>query len=235
MDPDLASRILHRVRFGVRLLLLLLLLCGALVTSASYMPSPRTVEQFRSAVAAGEVDRVSYQEFGADELAALVWSESPLVWHEVQGSIADSEGPYTTERLRADMRRASVRPSLMEERGGGPVVNNSIFPDWPFGFRGGSNLWWIAAVWVVTFVAMLFSTPRLANRWAWFWMFTVGQIGAFLFLITEPRPLWKGPGEGLAPTNRIEGSRGCLYSIALSFVSLAAVLGAGQLIKLVLG
>ncbi|MEO3861441.1 hypothetical protein [Acrocarpospora sp. B8E8] len=199
------------------------------------MPSPRTVEQFRSAVMAGDVDRVSYQIFGPDELASLVWSESPLVWHEVEGRIADSEGLYTPERLMADVRRASVRPSVVQHGGREPAVSNSIFPDWPFELPGGSNLWWVAAVWVAAFVSMLGSTPRLANRWAWFWMFTVGQVGALLFLIMEPRPLWKGPGEGLTPTERIEGGRGCLYSILLGFVSVAVALGVGQLVKLVLG
>ncbi|WP_155341812.1 hypothetical protein [Acrocarpospora corrugata] len=221
--------------FVVRLLLLSALLCGAVVTSASFMPSQRTVEQFRSAVRAGEVDRVSFQSFGPDALAFVVWSESPLVWHEATGDIADSEGPYTKARLMADVGRAPVSPSVEQDRARESPVNNSIFPDWPFRLLGGSYLWWIAAVWVAVFVVMLGSTPRLATRWAWFWLFTVGQIGALLFLVMEPRPLWKGPGEGITSAKRTEGRRGCLYSIALSFVSVAAALGVGQLVKLVLG
>ena len=234
MDPDLASRILPRVGFVVRLLLLLPLLWGVLITSATLTPSPRTVEQFRSAVVTGEVDRVSYRAVDSGELVALVWSESPLIWHEVNGSISDSERPYTTDRLKADVGRALVQPSMLQEPPRVPAENNWIFPDWPFSLRGGPNLWWIAAAWAVTFVVMLASTPRLANRWAWFWMFTIGQIGALLFLILEPRPLWKGAGEGLPRLRQVDGSGGCIWSIVLSFVSVIVAVGVGQLVKLVL-
>lgn len=235
MDPDLASRILPRAGFAVRLLLLLLLLWGALMSSASFVPSTRTVEQFRGALMAGEIDRVSYRALDSGELVALVWSESPLTWHEVSGEVADSEAPYMIARLDADVDRAPVRPSVVEGSARAPDADNWIFPDWPFRIPGGPNLWWVAAAWIATFVAMLGFKPRLANRWAWFWLFTVGQMGAFLFLILEPRPLWKGVGEGVNRPDRTDGCSGCFYSILLSFVSVLVAVGVGQLFKLVSG
>ncbi|MDH2425836.1 hypothetical protein [Sphaerisporangium sp. TRM90804] len=217
---------------AVRLSLLAVLVVGALVTAATYAPSERTLEQFRAAAIAGAIDRVSYQ-VGSGDVTALVWSESPLVWHEVPGRIADAEGAYTVARLMADLRRPEVQASVAERES--VSDGNSIFPDWPFTLIGGSNLWWVAAAWVLTFLAMMGSTPRLANRWAWFWLFTVGQVGALVYLVLEPRPLWKAPGEERVPAERVDGRRGCLYSIFLGVVSVLVALGTGRLVGLVLG
>lgn len=230
MDSDLAARILYRAGFVLRLVLLLPLLVGLLILSAGISPSSQTLEQFRSAVLAGDVDQVTYQASASGELVSLTWSESPLVWHEVEGAIADAKGPYTTARLTADARRASNRPSLTQ--GTSKAYGNGILPDWPFDVRGG---WWIDASWVLVFLTMLFTTPRLANRWAWFWLFTVGQVGAILYLVLEPRPLWQGPGEGLTRDKRVDGGSGCVYSILLAIVSGLAALGIGRLVELALG
>ncbi|GAA3588777.1 hypothetical protein GCM10022419_083930 [Nonomuraea rosea] len=232
MDSELRARILHRAGFVVRLVLLLLLLAGLVIVSARFSPSSRTLGQFRGAVLAGEVDRVTYQARESGELVSLTWSESPLAWRQVEaGGIADSEGAYTTARLMADARRTFVPPSLVRE----PVGESSgdgLFPDWPFDASGG---WWIAASWLLAFFAMLFSTPRLANRWAWFWLFTVGQIGAVLYLMLEPRPLWRGPGEGGSRAKRVDGVRGCGYSILLAIAWSLAAMGLGRLAGLALG
>jgi hypothetical protein len=230
VDSDLVTRILYTAGFVVRLVLLFPLLAGLLITTAGSSPSSRTLEQFRGVVLAGEVDRVNYQAADSGELVSLRWSESPLVWHQVEGRMADLEGPYTTARLMADMSRVFVPPFLVREQ-----VESSrrgVFPDWPFDIPGG---WWIAASWALVFFAMLCSTPRLANRWAWFWLFTVGQVGALLYLMLEPRPLWRGPGEGLTRLKRVDGSSGCGYSILLALVCVPAALGIGWLVELALG
>ncbi|MFI7423230.1 hypothetical protein [Nonomuraea sp. NPDC049684] len=128
------------------------------------------MEQFRDVVLAGEVDRVNCRAADSGELVSLRWSESPLVWRQAEGGMADLEGPYTTARLMADMSRVLVPSFLVREQ-----VESSrrgVFPGWPFDIPGG---WWIAASWALVFFAMLCSTPRLASRWAWFWLFTVGH------------------------------------------------------------
>lgn len=82
------------------------------------------------------------------------------------------------------------------------------------------------ALWIVLFGHMLLTREhRYANRSAWFWLFTVGQIGALLYLWSEPEPLL-GP---LLRTPRrarvrerehqpITGGVGCLYSVAWMLV-----------------
>ncbi|MEV6980089.1 hypothetical protein AB0M95_02335 [Sphaerisporangium sp. NPDC051017] len=241
MDNGDLWHFLRWVGFGIRLALLLLLLAGALITCASLVPSERTVAEFRAAVAAGEVDRVSYQAAGGGdpvagprELIRLEWSESPLIWHEVRREIVDDAyRGYTVDQLMADVNRAPIRASVVYDSE--PDSGRNPFPDWPFKLPGGSNLAWLAAAWVVTFVVMLGSVPRLANRWAWFWMFTIGQVGAILFLILEPRPVWRGLGEVPVPERRVMGGNGCLISIGLSIVSMVLAGGVGQLVGVVLG
>ncbi|GGO62665.1 hypothetical protein [Nonomuraea cavernae] len=231
MSSDLVTRILYRTGFVVRLVLLFPLLGGLAVASASSLPSSRTLEQFRSVMLAGEVDRITYEVDDSDQLVFLVWSESPFAWRRVEGRIADFAGPYTTARLTTDLGSASVQPSLVVQQ---PTSSSRIgvSSDWPFGISGG---WWVSVPWLLAFLAMLRFTPRLANRWAWFWLFTVGQIGVFVYLILEPRPLWRGPGEGLTRAKRVNGSGGCGYSILLALASVPVALGIAWLVALATG
>ncbi|MFD0745914.1 hypothetical protein ACFQ1L_31825 [Phytohabitans flavus] len=82
------------------------------------------------------------------------------------------------------------------------------------------------AAWVGTFLLMLgHSHHRYANRWAWFWLFTVGQVGVLLYLVLEPQPLWRPrswPPRTDSPP--IRGGTGLAWAILLSIaLSLAAV------------
>ncbi|WP_066363990.1 hypothetical protein [Herbidospora mongoliensis] len=232
MESESPNRVLYRVQFGLRIALLLVLLYGALVVSATSRPSARTFGQFRAALTAGEVDRVTWRG-DSGGIWQLHWSESPLIWHEAPPEkLAGDGGPYTPERLDADLDRSRIRPLAehLDNRNSG-----SILPEWPFWFPGVGFLPWLAAAWVIAFVVMVGSRPRLGNRWAWFWLFTVGEIGALLFLVLEPRPLWKGPGPGAAESKPISGHTGCLYSILLAIVSIGLALGVGELVRLLLG
>lgn len=61
--------------------------------------------------------------------------------------------------------------------------------------------------------------PRLGNRWAWFWLFTVGKIGAIMFLFSEPRPLSYGvEPQKTAYRGRLGGGQGCVMALGLSFI-----------------
>ncbi|WP_062429063.1 hypothetical protein [Herbidospora daliensis] len=216
----------------MRIVLLLVLLAGAVLVSATFRPSARTLDQFRFALSSGEVDRVTWRGDGKS-MWLLTWSESPLVWHEVQShGLRDAKGPYTIKRLNADAARNLVVPSIVQlddRRGGSPFA-----PDWVFRFPGGTNLWWLATAWIAAFLLMVYSRPRLGNRWAWFWLFTVGEIGALVYLVLEPRVLWQGPGEGPAHARRMSGGTGCLVSILLAIVSVGAALGIGELVRMLL-
>ncbi|SDL39153.1 hypothetical protein [Nonomuraea jiangxiensis] len=231
MDSALVTRIRHTTIFVIRLALLVPLLGGMLISTAASLPTSRTLAQFRTAALAGEIDRVNYRDSDSGVLEWLEWSEAPLVWHHVDAGFTDTEGPYTTARLMTDVRQASAPPSLVRESMAGSS-GNDFLPDRPFDIPGG---WWVAVSWGLAFLVMLCSTPRLANRWAWFWMFTVGQIGALLYLVLEPRPLWRGPGEGLNRGERVSGGRGCGYSILLAITSVIVAAGIGGLLEWALG
>jgi hypothetical protein len=79
--------------------------------------------------------------------------------------------------------------------------------------------WLVKVAWIATFVIMIGTArPRLGNRWAWFWLFTVGDIGAILFLFFEPRAVWRGLGPQGPASGRMAGGQGCLMAICLHFL-----------------
>ncbi|MFF5205136.1 hypothetical protein [Streptosporangium sp. NPDC000396] len=216
---------------AVRIVLLLVLLWGALVVALSLSPSPRTPAEFRAAVAAGHVSDIRYRVEDGN-VRSLRWAEGPLNWHEIDVlSLGDGSRAYTSEEFWREVSGLSVEPVQMDGR----TNRGGIIPDWPFEAPLPRGAWVIGAAWVVTFLIMLGSVPRLGNRWAWFWLFTVGQIGAILFLLLEPRSLWSGAGERPVPKGRLTGGQGCLMSIGLSILAGFAALGVGALVRLVLG
>jgi hypothetical protein len=110
---------------------------------------------------------------------------------------------------------------------------------------GDSRAWWpgrvpwlplqvlTVLVWAGTFVVML-ATPRhrYANRWAWFWLFTVGQVGAPFYLLLERRPLWRGRAwEDRTPANPVGGGVGCLMSILLPIAATLVLFGIAELVS----
>ncbi|MEV0613683.1 hypothetical protein AB0I81_10210 [Nonomuraea sp. NPDC050404] len=227
MDSELRTRILHTSTYVIRLVLLIPLIAGLLMVGAAVSPLSRTLADFRGAALAGEIDRVHYRTGDSEDwVTSLSWSDSPLSWHRIEGEFSDQEGPYTTTRLMADLRHTDVWPILK-----GTPSNDGPPPDWVFESPGG---WWIAGPWLIAFLTMLFTTPRLANRWAWFWLFTVGDLGAIFWLLLEPRPLWRGPGEGLPRAKRVDGCSGCVLSILMAIVWGLTAMGIGRLVELVL-
>jgi hypothetical protein len=217
----------------VRIALLLILLAGALVVALSFAPSTRTLGEFRAAVAADRVSAVTYRAGGeGQELYQVRWSEGPLVWHEIgMMPVRDGSRSYTVAELTRDIAGGSADVTRLESRSG----DGGIIPDWPFQapLRGWAV--WTGVAWCVTSLIMLASVPRLGNRWAWFWLFTVGQIGAIVFLLLEPRPWTTAAGERPAPRGRLDGGQGCLASIGLGLLSAACAAGVGRLAGLVLG
>ncbi|GIH75385.1 hypothetical protein [Planobispora longispora] len=143
-----------------------------------------------------------------------------------------SPDSYSVGQLRRDIGEKPVRVNQVEPSAGD---SNWIFPDWPFHVPLVAGTWVVGVAWVIAFLVMLGSTPRLGNRWAWFWLFTVGQVGAILFLLLEPRPIWYGAERHPTPRGRVGGGSGCLLSIGLGFLSAVAAMGVGHLAGLLLG
>ncbi|MEV7908301.1 hypothetical protein [Streptomyces anulatus] len=232
---------------AVRVALLLILLWGALVVVLSMSPTPRTLPEFRASLAAGRISAVSYRvtpggrggevyEYqvpprkDGGEVSGLKWSEGPLRWHRLDRlPLFGASGVYTLDRLRDDTAASTVR--AVQETDSSP---GWWYARWPFDVPALLGLWWVGAAWAATFLIMIGSTPRLGNRWAWFWMFGVGQVGAIAFLLLEPRPLWYRHGRRPPPRRRLEGGLGCLTSIVLSVAATAAAVAVGELVNAVL-
>ncbi|MEZ0074197.1 hypothetical protein [Planotetraspora sp. GP83] len=203
----------------VRVCLLVVLLWGGLVTVLSATSLERSAANFQAALRAGEVTYVIYENDG-DCLEDLRWSTSPLFWYHVK---EPWQLTYKKNDLIHDLSTA----------GSDPVVrrisrrNEGLFPDWPFHVPVPRVSWLVKIAWLAALVIMLGTArPRLGNRWAWFWLFTVGEIGAILFLFFEPHTIWRGLGpQGRSYVGRMGGGQGCVMAICFNMMTsaLAAV------------
>jgi hypothetical protein len=191
--------------------LLVVLLWGALVSGLSLTPRERTLADFHAALRAGRVTYVIYRRDPVD----LRWSTGPLFWYH-----ADQSETYTRRDLLRDLDATVPRPEAVAAKS-----RWAFFSGWPFQVPVPGAAWLVSGAWIVTLLVMLgMGRPRLGNRWAWFWLFTIGEVGAMLFLLLEPRSLWNGlePQEPVA--NPLSGGRGCALAVCLSVV--IPVLGA---------
>jgi len=63
--------------------------------------------------------------------------------------------------------------------------------------------------------------PRLATRWAWFWLSGLYPL-VLLFVLLEPVPLWRG-ASSTAPARRLTAGWAFLVVLVLSALSLLGV------------
>ncbi|MGI5488445.1 hypothetical protein [Microtetraspora malaysiensis] len=219
----------------VRVLLLVVLVWGGLVTLLSVAPRERALADLRADLAAGRVTYVIYTGGGdaRAELREVRWSTAPLFWYRAR-SPWPGDGPYTQAGLLTDVAPeiSDADASVPDPR---PVVRRAedepgrgIFPSWPFRVPLPYASWAVTTAWIATLLIMLGTTrPRLGNRWAWFWLFTVGKIGAVAYLLSEPRSLWRGLGPQDPPPSPLGGGQGCLLAVCLQFLVPFALYGAG--------
>jgi hypothetical protein len=208
-----------------RVLLLLVLVVGAVTAMASVRPSERPESDLTADLAAGRVTYldyersdhrvrwvngwwrssattlVSWRENGERPSAVDPQSDAALEWLDRQ---IDASGHLVPTRIRADHEPRWWPAEVVWE----PLQAATV------------------AAWFGTFLIMLGSARhRYANRWAWFWLFTVGQAGALLYLMVEPQPVWR-PRSWPPRTDRapVRGGTGLIWAILLSItVSLVAV------------
>lgn len=195
----------------IRVVLLVILLWGAFLTVLSIFPRESTVAEFQTALRA---DQVTYVIFFKGDPVRLRWSTGPWLWYDVD-RVTDA----------ARVRRELVRESEAADQH--PLViwrwtsnqNNPRYPTWPFQVPFPGAPWIVGGAWLATLLTMLGAgQPRWGNRWAWFWLFWVGEVGAILFLLLEPRSLWYGLEPQKPILSPMRGGRGCVLSICLSLV-----------------
>ncbi|GAA4207956.1 hypothetical protein GCM10022252_72340 [Streptosporangium oxazolinicum] len=218
------------VGLTIRSILLIVLIFGVLITVLSATPLPGTRAELRAAAAA---DRVSFVEHdgGNGAISYVRWAQGPLLWREIRPQmLPDDSLPSTRAELRQDLGPSRARVVERDHSGGMAWI-----PGWVADMPGPIGGPWLIGSWILTFLIMLGSTPRLGNRWAWFWLFTAGQVGAILFLLLEPRPLWFAAGRVPAPRERLGGGRGFLLAIGVSMLSSGLLLVVGYLLSLVRG
>lgn len=66
--------------------------------------------------------------------------------------------------------------------------------------------------------------PRLATRWAWFWLIAYFWPAALVFLLLEPTPAWRR-GPVRAPRRRLTGGWGFLLALLLGTPLIALLTG----------
>lgn len=178
-------------------------------------PPSGDLQSFLHDLHAGKVTRIQYSP-GTDTV--LRWSTGPLRWWRLDSTSVDSapEGevdlPATIDR---EIAASGHRPSTSNRGSGGLWTSN--LPWAPLTTAA-------SLVWFGAFVLMLSrGEHRYANRWAWFWMFTIGAVGSLLYLLAEPAPLWaRRDLPPRDPDRRILGGHGFLLAIVLSLVASAA-------------
>ncbi|MFF5114767.1 hypothetical protein [Streptosporangium sp. NPDC000509] len=219
---------------AVRSVLLIVLALGVLITVLSVTPLPGTRAELRAAAAADRVSLVEYDGYAMGDgrsgvISYVLWAQGPLLWREIRlEPPAEGSSAYTWAELRKDLGSSQAMVIERVHFGGAAWV-----PGWVIDMPGPVGGPWLMGSWILAFLIMLGSTPRLGNRWAWLWLFTVGQVGALLFLLLEPRPLWFAAGRRPAPRERLGGGRGFLLAIGVGLLSLGLVSAFGYLLNLV--
>lgn len=214
----------------IRSLILLCLAFGVLVFTLSVTPLPGTGAEFRAAAEAGRVSFVEHNGYdGRDSAISYVrWSQGPLLWREFTPRTPAEKVPASVwTELREDLG-----PSHVWVIGEGRLEGMGWIPGWVTDTQRLVGGPWLMVGWVLAFLIMLGSTPRLGNRWAWLWLFTFGQVGAILFLLLEPRPLWFAAGRRPKPLKRLGGGWGFLAAIGVALLSSGLLVAAGFLLNL---
>ncbi|GAA4599047.1 hypothetical protein GCM10023194_78050 [Planotetraspora phitsanulokensis] len=205
----------------VRVILLVVLLWGGLLTVLSANPRERSAADFQAALRAKQVTYVLY-EGDDNHVRGWRWSTGPLLWYRAQELTRPTPmRPDLTVELDTVDPRPVVRWVSGHDNTLGP------FPNWPFQVPEPTANLLVKVAWIATFVIMIGTArPRLGNRWAWFWLFTIGEIGAIMFLFSEPRAVWRGLGPQGPDPGRMGGGRGFLMAICLNWlISIVAFVG----------
>lgn len=222
------------VQLAVRSIALVVLALGFIATAAAAQPRMVDYDEFARALDHGAVTSVQFDGSRSNErtIQLATWSAGPFDWR--RGPIVDRPSTLSEVSTRLDDRGVRID----DDSGDSPLSWAFRIPTW-FGTL-------VATTWLLTFIVMLGSRPRWGNRWAWFWMFVIGQIGVLLYLLIEPSML--GRREVAAPPPeasdgstttardpRVSGERGCWYSILAAVGTAFLAAGIGWAVNRVIG
>ncbi|MGC5010029.1 hypothetical protein ACLQ2R_04635 [Streptosporangium sp. DT93] len=212
--------------FGVRLVLLFVLALSTVVVHLNQAPALRPAGELIPDLRAGGVSRVVYDR-DWPAYGTLTWSHGPLSWTQARFDQPDDVWDPRTTRLDREALRRRQEAFLAQVRAAADPSVEIVRTE---GFRGAGALigspayerWWkpfapvaVTAEALAWLLMLAGPGPRYASRWAWFWMFLIG--GSLLYVLLEPRPLWRGPHEVLPAPERIDGTRGFAIAVAILF------------------
>lgn len=198
-----------------RAIAIVVLLIAAATVLLSLSPAWAGADAFTGDLAAGRVDYVEYDQ----QSRTIYWVTDQVLWHaaDVQTPpVPDGSGGYQTsgqEQAWVEQQIAASGESVAVA-----YVDNNGPREWIVRVPWAPLRYAAVAMWLLALVHMVArGGHRVANRWAWFWMFTIGQVGALLYLLREPVPLWRAelPDTGRPP---IRGGLGFLYAVLYAFV-----------------
>jgi hypothetical protein len=198
---------------AVRAIAIVVLLLAAATVLLSLSPAWASADAFTGDLAAGRVDYVEYDQ----QSRTIYWITDQFRWHaaDVPAPLVPggSDGHQTSGQ-----EQAWIEQQLAVS--GHPVavayVDNNGPREWIARVPWAPLRYATIAVWLLTLVHMLAAGGhRVANRWAWFWMFTIGQVGALLYLLREP--VWRAELPDTQPAP-IRGGAGFLYAVLYTFV-----------------
>jgi hypothetical protein len=220
---------------GLRLVLLAVLAVAAVVALPSAKPQSSDVENFLSDLRSGRVASVRYVGQSVEVRWSTDWShwyhaslqEAPLpkLPPAPDGAVADNAPDGTADQWVQQALLATGHPRLNFD-----IIDTAHEPGrlaW-----AGQLPWHGFSVWAVTAAGLAFALMllrrehRFGNRWAWFWvMGATSGLGAVLYLILEPGPVWQRPSRRrpLPPRPAFFGGAGFL--IALAFTPALALVG----------
>lgn len=200
-----------RVAEVLRVVLILALVAtGAWNTT---QPRERSLDDLVTALDAGQVTTLTIQRPHGDAVGAMYaeWTVDGgrLAWTTYQ---IDTSGPYD-EGLEV-LAAAERSPRDVDVRRVDALLPPST-PTW--------RIVLALVEWILLLVLLTGGTyPRLATRWAWFWLISAAWPAAVVFLLLEPTPLI-GRGDVVRPRRRLTGGWAFLLATLLGPAVLSAV------------
>jgi hypothetical protein len=205
---------------AVRLVLLLALLVGAAAGIAALHPAPASQEALIADLDAHRVRRISYDSVTKEVRwrdGQWRWRKTTLAeWTTVNDQAGDTAYAWLDQQIGNSGSRVSV-DQISSANGSNWLLSNRL---------ASGPVQVITSMACLTIFLMMIgrSRHRYANRWAWFWLFTIGQGGVVLYPLMEPQPLWRPRSWARRADRRpIGGGAGFGYAILLSIA--VSVLG----------